>query len=267
MKIVSWNLNQEKVPGAWAYLAEELNADLALLQEALPRRQCAVFRPSGIAGRDGKARPWGSAVVAFSDNVEITPVGLAEGQWRGRGLGLAPLECVSRGHVAIARVEAADVQFTAISAYGLMEFGYASGTLLRTIADLEPLLDDAGLGDNVLLAGDWNIGTWWSDKEDAKYVQREGAALRLLEAYGFRDCLRYHMPAGRGRIPDCPCAFGDDCSHVRTYRKSGSSSAYQDDYLFATEPFADLIGSAEVDPNWDWTSSVSDHAPLVAVLG
>lgn len=159
MKIVSWNLNQEIRPGAWPYLADELRADLALVQEALPNEaRRGVYRPSGIAGRDGKARRWGSAVVALSDEVRIVPVGLAEGTWRGRRLGLAPLECVSRGHVAVARVEAPGLVFTAISAYGLMEFGYASGTLLRTIADLEPLLDDPVLGDNVVIAGDWNIG-------------------------------------------------------------------------------------------------------------
>lgn len=62
MKIVSWNLNQERVPGVWPYLANELRADLALAQEALPRRgRKGVYRPSGIAGRDGKSRPWGSS--------------------------------------------------------------------------------------------------------------------------------------------------------------------------------------------------------------
>src|SRR3954451_21075981 len=102
MKLVNWNLNQEKVSGAWAYLTEDLGADLALVQEALPNRsQRAVCRPSGIAGRDGKGRPWGSAVVALAGHVQVTPIGLAEGHWRGRGLGVAPLDWVSRGHVAI----------------------------------------------------------------------------------------------------------------------------------------------------------------------
>src|SRR5947209_15052290 len=223
MKIVSWNLNQEKVPGAWAYLAVELQADLALVQVAVPVSSGrAVCRPSGIAGRDGKARPWGSAVVALSDDLKITPIGLAEGSWRGRGLGLAPLDCVSRGHVAVARVEAAGLRFTAVSAYGLMEFGYASGTLLRTIADLEPLLDDPQRGDGVLLAGDWNVGTWWSAEEDAKYASREAGALRLLRDYGFVDCLDRHLPADRGRLAGCPCRNGGDCRHVRTFRKVGS---------------------------------------------
>lgn len=265
LKIVSWNLNQEREPGAWPYMADELHADLALVQEALPSRaRRGAYRPSGIAGRDGKARPWGSSVVALSDDVTIIPVGLAEGTWRGRRLGLAPLDCVSRGHVAVARVEAPGLFFTAISAYGLMEFGYASGTMLRTIADLEPLLDDSSLGDNVLIAGDWNIGTWWKGEVDAKYARREGAALRLLEAYGFQDCLDRHLSADRGRLADCPCEHGEGCRHVRTYRKSGSSSAYQDDYLFATKSLADRMPRAQVDPAWDWASLVSDHAPLIA---
>ena len=267
MKIVSWNLNQERQPGAWPYLADELHADLALVQEALPNEaRRSIYRPSGIAGRDGKTRRWGSAVVALSDDVTIVPVGRAEGTWRGRGLGLAPLECVSRGHVTVARVKATGLSLTAISAYGLMEFGYASGTLLRTIADLEPLLDDPVLGDNVLIAGDWNIGTWWTGEEDAKYARREGAALRLLEAYGFEDCLDRHLPADRGRLPDCRCDHGESCRHVRTYRRSGTNSAYQDDYLFATRSLADRMRRAEVDPAWDWTSLVSDHAPLIAEI-
>jgi len=83
--------------------------------------------------------------------------------------------------VAIARAEFPGHSLTAVSAYGLMEFGYASGTLPPTIADLEPLFDDPDLGDNVLLAGDWNIGTWWSG-EDSKYARREGAALARLRA-------------------------------------------------------------------------------------
>lgn len=194
------------------------------------------------------------------------PVGLAEGSWRGRRLRLAPLDCVSRGHVAVARVEAPGLSFTAISPYGLIEFGYASGTLLRTIADLEPLLDDPTLGDNVVIAGDWNIGTWWKGQDDAKYARREDPALRLLEAYGFEDCLDRHLPADRGRLVDCPCEHGEDCRHIRTYRKSDSSSAYQDDYLFATKSLANRMPFAEVDPGWDWASPVSDHAPLIAEL-
>jgi endonuclease/exonuclease/phosphatase family metal-dependent hydrolase len=267
MRIVSWNM-ADRPPGdqsRWETL-RGLGADLALVQEAVPGpHHRAVYRPSGIAGRDGKARPWGSAVVALTDEVSVTPVGLAEGWWQGRSLGLAPLDCVSRGHVAIARVQARERSFTAISAYGLMEFGYASGTLLRTLADLEPLLDDPELGDSVILAGDWNIGTWWSGR-DAKYAQREGAILDLLAAYGFVDCLYRDLPVGRGRLPECGCDLGDGCRHVWTFKKAGSERAYMDDYLFASGPIAEQLRNARVTPDWGWQAGGSDHAPLIADL-
>lgn len=44
--------------------------------------------------------------------------------------------------MAIARAQLPEGETTLISAYGLLEFGFASGTMLRTLADLEPLLDD-----------------------------------------------------------------------------------------------------------------------------
>ena len=69
---------------------------------------------------------------------------------------------------------------------------------------------------------------------------------------------------GRGRLPDCRCDYGESCRHVRTYRKSGSTGAYLDDYLFATRLLAERMLRAEVDPGWVWDSVVSDHAPLIA---
>ena len=53
-------------PSKWQYL-RDLGADVALVQEAvIPSNLDAVHGPSGIAGRDGKARPWGSAVVVLN---------------------------------------------------------------------------------------------------------------------------------------------------------------------------------------------------------
>jgi hypothetical protein len=85
---------------------------------------------------------------------------------------VAPIDGVSRGHAAVAEVATGGHSFTAIGAKGLMEFGYASGTSLRTIADLEPLLDDPELGADVVLAGDWNIGTCVADPRSAELRSR-----------------------------------------------------------------------------------------------
>ncbi len=267
--IVSWNLGERSSgkPEAWNFLRDELGADLALVQEAVvPTGARAVFRPGGIASRDGKERSWGSAVVALTDRVKITPLEQVEGTWHGRRQGVARLECVSRGHVAVAVVDLPDLRLTVVSAYGLIEFGYAAGTMLRTIADLEPLFDDPDHGQNVLLAGDWNIGTWWTGN-DAKYARREGAVLGLLTAYGLVDCLDRHIPADRGRLPDCSCSLAEACRHVWTYRKESSATAYQDDYLYATPALEKSLTFAGVAPAWDWDRRLSDHAPLIANLG
>jgi len=228
--------------------------------QGVPRGR-VVCRPSGIAGRDGSRRPWGSAIVALNDAIEITPIGLAEGWWRNGGMGLAPIDAVSRGHVAIARVKLGDLEFTAISAYGLIEFGYSSGTMLRLIADLEPLFDDRQFGDKVLLAGDWNIGTWWTES-DSKYARREGAILDLLGAYDLIDCLDQFLPSDRGRLPNCACD-SEECRHIHTHKKAGSDVAYMDDYVFAT---AGLVKAAAAATPWDWEGSPSDHLPLVATV-
>src|SRR4051812_2616432 len=124
-RIVSWNLNERPPgkPAVWQYLREELGADIALVQEAVvPPDVGGVYRPEGIDGRDGKLRPWGSAVVALSDHVTLTAVHAAEGVWHDRGQGVAPLDCVDRGHVAAAVAEFDDRRLTLISAYGLVEF-------------------------------------------------------------------------------------------------------------------------------------------------
>ncbi|MGH8893108.1 MAG: hypothetical protein ACRDWY_07350 [Actinomycetes bacterium] len=117
----------------------------------------------------------------------------------------------------------------------------------------------------MLIAGDWNIGTWWSEA-DAKYARREKAALELLDAYGLVDCLDRHLPADRGKLENCPCELGDRCRHVWTYKKKGSASAYMDDYLFATPALAGDMSFAGIASGWDWNPDLSDHAPLVAEI-
>jgi hypothetical protein len=203
-----------------------------------PERARAAYREGGIAGRDHKARPWGSAVVAFNDALSLKAVTEAEGWWPGRPLGVSPIGAVTCGHLAIATVEVCGSPVTLASAYGLVEFAYASGSLLRILADLEPLLDDPDLGRNRILAGDWNMGTWWSGN-DLRYAAREGAILNLLERYGMTNCLDRSVPAGRGPLKGCPCPQGDDCRDIETYRRPGQSTAYMDDYLFATKELAE----------------------------
>lgn len=262
--IMCWNLNhagKRSPEPAWTYLRE--HADVAMVQEAVvPADVDVVTRRGGIEGRDGKRRPWGSAVATFGTQVTIEPVTSAEAFWRGKPQTPAPLDSVDRGHVAIARAHLPEGDVTIVSAYGLIEFGFASGTMLRTLADLEPLLEDPSLGDNVLLGGDWNIGTWWSGK-DRKFGEREAAYLSMLKTYGFTDLVDAHLPGDRGRLEGCPCELAE-CRHVGTHRRAGKTTLYQDDYLYGRGKIVNSVRSATVATDWDWT--LSDHAPITCVL-
>lgn len=267
--VVSWNVKGAQGSANWGLVMaklQDLGADIALLQEAVPLHlpSGSIFRQGGTAGRDGKVRPWTTAVVPMNDRVVLSQVVEAEGLWRGRPLGMAPLECVRVGRAAVALAETPVGRITLVSMYGLMEFGYASGSILRTVADLEPVLDSGALPPDLLLAGDWNIGTWWSGS-DNKYARREGAVLSLLAAYGLVDLLDAHLAPESGPLPGCPCSL-DVCRHVWTYRKDSLNVKYQDDYAFSTETLAARVSNASTDPDWDWNAGISDHAPIVITI-
>ena len=269
MTVVSWNVKGAQGPRDWSGICAvlaRLGADVALLQEARPEwlDDRSVFLPGGIPGRN-KFGPWGSAVVALTAGIDLEPIVEVEGQWRGRPQGRAPLSCVSDGHVASAVAQTPAGPLSLISAYGLIQHGYAAGTMMRTLADIEPIFDDPDLGRNLILAGDWNIGTWWSGG-DRKYVARHGAVLALVQSYGLTDCIDAHLPQERGRLEGCPCEFGDDCRHVWTHKRAKSKSAYQDDYVYASAGVSSRVVRAEPDPEWDWDLGISDHIPLVLTI-
>lgn len=269
MKLVTWNMDSWKSKwrdtshdhgAAWDFLQTELDADVALLQECVPPAGArGVWRPEGI----GPTRSWGSAVVVRSAAYE--PLTHAEGIWRGRKLGTAPLLRTSPGTVAIARVDLGSISVTAVSIYGLIEHGYASGTLMRVLADLEPLLDDPRYSDHVVIAGDLNIGTQWCGA-DLRYRDRDANTLDRFAALGLVDLVDLLLPAERGRLDGCRCSLGDSCRHVRTHRHNRwPEIPYQVDYFFANPALAERAVSAEpLDSSRIW--DLSDHCPIVVEI-
>lgn len=264
MRIVSWNMDwhrrsPEQRAAAWRYLRDDVRADIALVQEAVPP---PALHPVFLEGGIGGPRKWGSGVVVFRGG--FAPIASVQGVWRGRPLGEpVRIDQSHPGTVAAARIES--LGLTVVSAYGMGVGGYSSTTMLRILADLEPLLDDPRYGDRVVIAGDWNIGTWWSGG-DKKYRDRDASILGVLEAFGFRDCVDQCLPADRGRLPECRCTYGDECRHVWTQRNSQHLHvAYQTDYFYATRDVSALLRDAWV---WDQEAALalSDHAPLVADL-
>jgi hypothetical protein len=98
-----WKRTTEQRREAWAYLTSGLGADIALLQECVPReltRSQIVYRQ--IAG----VRPWGSAVAAFNKNYSVEEIGAVRTRYSStlfQMLGTYP------GAVIVARVELPEV--------------------------------------------------------------------------------------------------------------------------------------------------------------
>jgi hypothetical protein len=149
MRIVTWNMNKRSAATrkrAWAYLRDELKADVALVQEAVPSPELPqVFQRIGE-----KPYNWGSAVVLLRPDLKLRArqgVPLADCYLSGvRGFDIPESH---RGICAAADVlDARDRCLpTAISLYGAWEMMPNGGK------DLIPgMQDDAAMKLNVLLA-------------------------------------------------------------------------------------------------------------------
>lgn len=124
MRIVSWNMNHwpraaDARANAWAFLRRELQADVALVQEAVPPPDIdAVYKPIDA----GNPRcNWGSAVVALSPAYRLrarsrrslsTPS--SEGELAESHPGTAAV-------ADVIEVSTGNPRLTAVSFYGLWE--------------------------------------------------------------------------------------------------------------------------------------------------
>lgn len=282
MRIVTWNMNYwprsaENRAGAWQYLREELQADVALVQEALPPPDSnAVFRPIEKCN-------WGSAVVALSPKYTLRP--------RTRR---APVSDPSAGELiecqpgASAVADVVDVasglpRIVAVSFYGAWEYLpkdpekpnkrqaiYSVATSHRTLSDLTPLLVWSRKMPHkipVLLAGDFNATTQIATDNYWDVEISEAATLfDRMRALGLRDLIAVTRES-RPRLPGCSCPSPDICCHVRTYRHANRAEGRptQLDYVYGSEQVLQQLSECTVlDEAAAW--ALSDHCPIVIDL-
>lgn len=257
MRVAVWNLGHwERSPAqlqtAWGVLSGEIGADVALLQEAVPPSGVhAVYQPIG------NSRPWGSAVVGFT--VDLEQVTHARGRANNSP---QPLEGTWPGSVAVATANVAGRQLTFVSVYGLIDDGYADATVHRHLSDLTPLLDSPAHEGGIILGGDLNITTQWTGP-DEHYRQWAASTFARIESFGLVDCLDSTRPPGP--LSGCDCAYGDQCRHIQTQRNPRSPRPWQNDYLFASRALAGYptLKAASVHDS-DQVRSLGGHLPLVA---
>jgi len=254
MRAVVWNMSywqksETERASAWDWLHAS-GADIALLQEAVPPHglRSVVYEPIG------GSRPWGSAVIGFT--LDLDPVTAVHGRANTRPVELARSH---PGTVAVATFERGGRLITAGSLYGLIDKGYADSTVHRQLSDLSPLLDDPKLGKHLLLGGDLNITTQWIGRH-ARYRTWEAATFARIAALGLQDCFDKHRSAGP--LDGCGCADGAGCRHIRTQYHAASTRPWQNDYVFATGPLFKLNSAARVVDDAT-TRQLSSHLPLV----
>ena len=225
LRIATWNMDYwKRSPAlreeAWAFLRDRIRPDVALVQEAVPAPDLdqVVFRTGGMWDeRSSSPRDlgWGSAVVSFGP--QIRAVEQATGPFRPEPI---PLLRTFPGSVAIAEV-VGENPLIVVSAYGVIDRGYADTTVHRILSDLTPLLDERR-GRGVVLAGDLNITTQWSSKHKDSFRWRHDDLLRRdsnlfdrFSALGLHNVVTRALPTP---LEGCDCTLGGACRHVQTQR-------------------------------------------------
>jgi hypothetical protein len=273
-KAVAWNMDRRRAAGNWKKLMPggELDSDIALLNEATrPPAGSGLEVASDeqtiglddVANGGKKTRRW---VAAVASRFPLTPprdVWALSPGYKDRRSKLA----VSRpGSWAAAVVPLENGEsVTAISLYGLLD-ERSDASVHRSLSDLTPLLEDERYNRYLLLGGDLNT-LCTAPAGSGRLARDQGVIDRITHGFGLvdllKESLRLHDPK-RGRLKGCRCSQGDLCRHTRTYRMSGSSVPYQDDYLFASPALAHRLISCKALPfTADWPS---DHVPIVAMF-
>jgi hypothetical protein len=146
---------------------------------------------------------------------------------------------------------------TLISAYGLIENGYAITTVHRLLSDLTPLFDST-LGKRVVFAGDLNLSTQFPEPSGSRHLN----LFQRMNTLGLTDCLALQRPP-RTPLANCPCT-STPCLHAQTLRHPRSKIPWQNDYFFISTALTSTVtacfpvDSGKPDP---WRHS--DHCPLV----
>ena len=258
-----WRRSAELRTRAWTYLESEIRPDVALLQEAHPTSSHSgvVFRAGGILDERGdkpKDLGWGSAVVSFGPT--LRGIESAIGPFRPEP---NPILRTFPGCVAVAEVQA-PTSLVVVSAYGLIDRGYADSTVHRILSDLTPLIDERR-SRRMVIAGDLNITTQWSSKHRSFLKGRHEECLaRDLNLMNRFEALGFHNVVVRtnGPLSGCECQAGDSCRHVQTQRHDRSTFPWQNDYIFVTDDILKCKPTVEVfdrDEAWE----LSGHCPLV----
>lgn len=255
MKIVTWNMgynNDASQHGeAWRYLIEELQPDIALLQEVVIPDD---VRTSHVCIFTPPTQPvWGSAVIVLDRKavqVDLPAASLLH-RFRSR-LTVASVD-VDGASTLVASVHPSTRKVDSIMLEGVDRAAVAtpSGELWEADILYAGLRELTAAGGRFIFGGDW-METWlWDRKHGTKNHGQ------------FFD-----RAAADGWVESTSRCFGVSEIDLRTWygRRGGKSTPYQLDRIFLDRQLADCISNCDVISHPAQHLKLSDHAPLVLEL-
>ena len=245
MRIVDWNINRRLPP--WDYLINELDADVALIQEC--SRLPEYLDSSKVIYTPGKDRKFGNAIY------------VKDAVWEE-----LPIETTQVGNLVVARITTPkDESLVVISIYGELEYRPEDPELFEQLPPNRKIVFSTihgAIGDigyllkgltrpkhtNFILAGDFNNDRRTSDRPGFKSWEERIPYLmfNVLEDYLLQDCVKEYYP-----------------DYVQTYRHNTGGFPWQVDHMFASKKVFRNLKNLYVDDN-DEVKSLSAHSPIVA---
>ena len=237
MRIVDWNIHRRLPP--WNYVINELDADIALIQECsrLPKN----LDPSKVIHTPANDRKFGNAIYVKNAVWEELPI-----------------ETTRIGSLMVARVTTPkEESLVVISLYGLLEALPENPSRKLVYPGIHIALSELSylLGGltrpkytNFILAGDFN-----NDRRmdtHPTFGRKDKRTSNLLfdrvKDYRLQDCVKEYYP-----------------DYVQTYRHSTGGFPWQLDHMFASKKVFRNLKNLYVDDS-DEVKSLSDHSPIVA---
>ena len=275
MKIVCWNMkwngNRER---AWALL-REMDADIALLQEAgKPPPSVSDWaevdpEPWRIAGRTGTSVQWRSAVARLSDRVDIEwieskPIAQA-GYYdfavsRPGSLAAAIVTPKGGSPLTVASMYAVWENYTRHS--GRSSATLAAGSLHRMISDLTRLV---GRRTRMIAGGDLNIYRRKSDRPTPwtwpdGFAMHYGTVFDRMAAIGV-PFVGPQAPHGRQPTNLEKREAGDVLTFYTPQEGRPEKATQQLDFVFATQNIADHVTVRALNDVSEW--GPSDHCRIL----
>jgi len=234
MKLVTWNMGcgsartgyRKHHDEAWAYLIEQLQPDVALVQEAVVKKLMGAERDYTVAVCDLAPRIDAGAAVLVRRAFPAEPV-------------LAPLKA-QETYIAAARVTIPTGSFVAASIH-VYPGKFYKEALLSLSGNLGPAFAD----EPAVVAGDFNAARHYDEVYGRKLC---GGFFEAMEAAGFHEA---HWKL-HGK-------------EAQSFWGRQAKEKYQDDHFFVTGGWAARVKSCTVVDN-EVVRRVSDHGPVVLEL-